>query len=198
LSIKARVYGWIFLGLVVLPSSSAQAYEYGDYSEPDVPSDHSMQRPYRWRPVESNETAHGTRDNAAYPPDRAQGPPQYRDYTDTPFGLPQGVYRPVKERHNIIPHHQGYRFRPLTPNEQVRVRTRNKDQQNATRHMMDGVRPEYRSQTTDGPVTPGQGGVRFRPDVRFPSPGEDPLQNYSPNPGFSDLYPSTLFRPLRN
>ncbi len=198
MSIKTRVYGWIFLGLAALPGSPAQASEYGIYSAPGVRTDYSAQPSPRWRPLGSNETGRETHDNVSYPPDRALGPPPYRDYTDSPFGLPRGVYRPVEERHNITPHHQGYRFRPLTPNEQVRVRKRNADQQNAVRRRMDGFRPEYASQTADAPVTPGQEGFRFRPDARFPSQNEDPLQHYNPNPEFSELYPTTQFRPLQN
>lgn len=46
------------------------------------------------------------------------------DYAQPPAGLPRGLYRPVEERHTITPHLEGYRFRPLRPDEQVRLKAR--------------------------------------------------------------------------
>ncbi|MET0028895.1 MAG: hypothetical protein ABW101_14805 [Candidatus Thiodiazotropha sp.] len=198
MSIKASVYGWVLLGLSISHGSLVLAAEYGYYPSQDNRSYTAAGMPDRWRPLEQDEVAKQARDSAQSYQDRLSSSPQYQDYTDIPYGLPRGVYRPVEERHNITPHHQGYRFRPLTPNEQVKVRKRNTDHQNELRRSTDLAHPSYGQIMPGGSALTGQQSLRFRPDKRLPSMSENPMQNFRPDPEFTELYPPTLFRPLHN
>ncbi|MET0066155.1 MAG: hypothetical protein ABW076_07400 [Candidatus Thiodiazotropha sp.] len=194
MSIKLQVYAWILTGLAVLPGISVQAAEYPGAAQT---GGYHTGIPNRWRPLDSTETERQTpHDNSsqAY----TSGIPQYQDYTDTPYGLPRGVYRPVEERHIITPHHKGYRFRPLTPNEQVRVHKRNTDQLQEMSRARNDRRPVYTPRGADASAFSGQSGFRFRPDDRLPSMTDSPSRSYPPNPEFTELYPSNLFRPLQN
>jgi hypothetical protein len=198
LSIKTTLYGWILLGMSVLPGGLVQAAEYGSYAEQSGWPGNFAENPGRWRPLDQDEITHQTRDRAQSYPDVPIRPPQYQDYTDTPYGLPRGVYRPVEERHNITPHLQGYRFRPLTPNEQVRVRKRNMDHQNEASRSAGVARPTYSPLLPSERGFTGQESLRFRPDKRLPSISDNPLLNNTSDPEFTELYPPTQFRPLHN
>ncbi len=198
MSINTTFYGWILLGLSMLPGSPVQAVEYGSYVERSGWSGDYAESPVRWRPLDEDEITQQARDRATSYRGLPTRPPPYQDYTDTPYGLPRGVYRPVEERHNITPHHQGYRFRPLTPNEQVRVRKRNIDHQNEMSRSTGEARPTYSPRVSSGSGFTGQENLRFRPDKRLPSISNNPLRNDTSDPEFTELYPSTQFRPLHN
>ncbi|MCG7899001.1 MAG: hypothetical protein JAY99_05070 [Candidatus Thiodiazotropha lotti] len=128
---------------------------------------------YQWRPLNQHqEMASQTEREWKRSADQSTQP--YRDYTDTPFGLPEGTYRPVPQRHEITPYHQGYRFRPLNPSEQERIKQRNLTNRE-TRQPVGELRFRPQQSTSEtGRFGYSQGNqYRFRPDERldrgFPS-----------------------------
>ena len=100
------------------------------------------------------------------------------DYTDEPFGLPPGTYRPVEQRHTIIPHLEGYRFRPLVPEEQLRNRERNEEQ--ASMRQEEGW-AGFGSQSGGGgyPSAGKRPDFRFRPDSRLDAPTRNAPSRYA-------------------
>jgi hypothetical protein len=117
---------------------------------------------YRWRPLDE--------ENAGAQAER-RGPPTNRmpaveDYTDEPFGLPPGTYRPIEQRHTITPHLEGYRFRPIVPEEQVRNRTQNE-------------RQEQSLSDRNYPQSAGQGEPAYE---GYPMGGQVPSYNFRPDP----------------
>jgi hypothetical protein len=123
---------------------------------------------YQWRPLNERRGS-TTTPNSDWKGQDYQPTQHYSDYTDTPFGLPRGSYRPVKQRHEITPH-QGYRFRPLSPTEQQRLKQRNLVKQDS---QQSSGRPRFRPQHFSSEV--GRFGYssgkqyRFRPDERLDS-----------------------------
>ena len=185
---------WPLLVIVMGYGAAAMAQQpYADYRfrEPSV----EMERPdqgsgamnYRWRPQESDNSERQTE----VPPERAPRREAYgssgTDYMDEPFGLPRGTYRRIEERHTIVPHDEGFRFRPLKPEEQARVKERNqRDRQ--TNPGGSGIDRRWGDPRFDGmPSTPA-----FRPDKRldggaresrgrYTYPENRQLQQFRPN-----------------
>ncbi|MET0050722.1 MAG: hypothetical protein ABW095_06520, partial [Candidatus Thiodiazotropha sp.] len=62
----------------------------------------------------------------------------------------------------------------------------------------DLAHPSYGQIMPGGSALTGQQSLRFRHDKRLPSMSENPMQNFRPDPEFTELYPPTLFRPLHN
>lgn len=156
----------LILAIYATPASSQQAtgtYPFqGENSNRHFPyTPRQVDRGLRWRPLESEEGS-GT----AEPEVNLPAYSGRRDYTDEPFGLPRGTYRRIEERHTITPHLEGYRFRPIDPDEQVRNRGRNEQQERADRNRSyapprgydgsDGFRPSGQPPT-----------IKFRPDGRL-------------------------------
>lgn len=145
---------------------SAESFDAGaSYSErPEQAGFDRLQ--YRWRPLDGEE-----------PPPVLQWPeyatvnernlPAYHDYADTPPGLPRGVYRPVRERHKITPHHQGYRFRPLSPAEQVRIKERNSAARDGDKQPGLVFRSQRQAVHGRDSTVSRQSRYRFRPDKRL-------------------------------
>jgi hypothetical protein len=115
---------------------------------------------YRWRPLKDEADADVNR----YREDRFTDKPGSYDYTDEPFALPRGTYRRIEQRHTITPYHEGYRFRPIDPLEQLRNRNRNKRQERSER---------------DRSVTRQRPNWRFRPDPRLDKDGGGAPSRYA-------------------
>jgi hypothetical protein len=119
-------------------------------------------RSLRWRPLDEDPAGDSYRR-----PDTHAGPyPGASDYTDEPLGLPRGTYRAIEKRHTITPHLEGYRFRPIDPNEQLRNRSRNDSQEQSMR----GHAASQWDRTTNAP-----------PYGYGPS-AQAPVLNYRPDP----------------
>lgn len=129
---------------------------------PPAPPQESRQ--LRWRPLEE---ASGEGSGKRPARQTGEGYPGVSDYTDEPFGLPRGTYRRIEERHTITPHLEGYRFRAIDPDEQLRNRSRNQTQEQYSRGQ-----PFYRSARQNGDIEAdrlrGQPpALNFRPDPRL-------------------------------
>ncbi|MCG8050402.1 MAG: hypothetical protein JAZ15_04305 [Candidatus Thiodiazotropha endolucinida] len=128
---------------------------------------------HQWRPL-NEEQGSGVQAGGEWRGSADRSTHSYRDYTDTPFGLPEGTYRPVPERHEITPYHQGFKFRPLNPAEQERVKQRNLTNREVRQPSGQlRFRPQQ-SGSESGRFGYSQGNqYRFRPDERldrgFPS-----------------------------
>jgi hypothetical protein len=127
---------------------------------------------YRWRPLEQEDPG----GQPQSPPAReGYGHPQGSGYTDEPFGLPRGTFRRIEERHTITPHHEkGFRFRPIDPDEQERVKERNaNDRQSYPRNpVMRGNGETYPADRIPSPP-------KFRPDKRLDKGARGPDSRYS-------------------
>ncbi|MCU7827727.1 MAG: hypothetical protein KZQ85_01535 [Candidatus Thiodiazotropha sp. (ex Myrtea sp. 'scaly one' KF741663)] len=164
----------LLIALLGVPGMCPAQQPYGDFHYPgrqagDVRSYGLMEDAlqYRWRPLGTEASV------PTQPPvlrDQRLDTPTYpsrSDYVDEPLGLPPGTYRRIEERHTITPHREGFRFRPIDPNEQQRVKDHNKGQ--------------YRKNTNTSTRQPtisgwGNGGYqmenlppkpKFRPDKRL-------------------------------
>ncbi|MCU7892148.1 MAG: hypothetical protein KZQ78_11260 [Candidatus Thiodiazotropha sp. (ex Ustalcina ferruginea)] len=156
---------------------------------------------YRWRPLNGDMEYSGLTDQAFQ--GQGKDEPGYfssvTDYADTPSGLPRGVYRPVQERHNITPHKEGFRFRTLTPSEQLRVKRRNQENRQSP-NRVEKNRSEKAPLNPYGAYTDANNreGFRFRPDKRLDKKGrgsgrrEDHTFPY--DPAFTGTYPAPIFR----
>lgn len=161
---------WPLLVIVMGYCAAAMAQQpYPDYRfrQPDT----EMRRPdrgadamqYRWRPLDA---AGDSGEQAQAPP--AHGPRREAygtpgsDYTDEPFGLPRGTYRRIEERHTIVPHDEGFRFRPLKPEEQERVKERNQRDRRSYPET-----PDMNGRWGDPRGNSMQTPPKFRPDKRF-------------------------------
>jgi hypothetical protein len=140
---------------------------------------------YRWRPLKKREEQVTTSPGIDWGRSATPLAPQYRDYADTPSGLPRGVYRPVPKRHQITPHHQGYRFRPLSPAEQERIKKRNIANRESNQPPRELVFRPYRRTTGRRSYSlSAQGQYRFRPDKRLEESPSRIVPLYSLEPGF--------------
>ncbi|MCG7938218.1 MAG: hypothetical protein N0C88_05085 [Candidatus Thiodiazotropha lotti] len=138
---------------------------------------------YQWRPRNQQQEA-APLAGSDWKGAAGRSTQSYRDYTDSPFGLPEGTYRPVPQRHEITPYHQGYRFRPLNPSEQKRIK-----QHNLTNREIRQPSGELRFRPQQSTSEIGRFGYsqgnqyRFRPDERldrgFPS-GTTPFYTSEP------------------
>lgn len=127
------------------------------------PSGANYRSPLRWRPLESEEAAGGSLSDRRV----SNSSSTVYDYTDEPFGLPRGTYRSIEQRHTITPHHEGFRFRPIDPGEQLRNRERN--QSSAQRREGDYATPNGRHNSIPEGYQQGMQPpvIKFRPDARL-------------------------------
>ncbi|MES9973028.1 MAG: hypothetical protein ABW094_02130 [Candidatus Thiodiazotropha sp.] len=159
---------------------------------------------YRWRPLNEEEEklieSSAEPDNARRPNQSTLYPSSVIDYAEAPPGLPRGVYRPVEERHTITPHMDGFRFRELTPDEQLRIKRRNEIYNQAWQP----DRSENRSILSSGGYSQGQpeiqrqGTYKFRPDKRLDKKrggNWGRSQSFPYNPAFTEAYQTPMFRP---
>jgi hypothetical protein len=151
-------------GNLVLAQDAYDTYLHNLYADQQLaPASPQNGGFYRWRPLEEESSK-------ASPQLRQPRPAWGRgvtDYTDEPFGLPPGTYRPIEQRHTITPHLEGYRFRPIKPEEQRRNRARQE-----TRGRIHDEQDLRQSNEREGLSDAyGAGGKRpaynFRPDPRF-------------------------------
>ena len=162
----------LLLGLVCLVApvqlfAERYAYPVNDPNSARPQSGSGVYGQYQWRPLnDRQQTAPAANQEWRGSVDRSSQP--YRDYTDSPFGLPEGTYRPVPQRHEITPYHQGYRFRPLSPSEQERIKQRSVTERDS--HQPSG---ELRFRPQQSTSEAGRFGYshgneyRFRPDERL-------------------------------
>ncbi|PVV13124.1 MAG: hypothetical protein B6D77_04750 [gamma proteobacterium symbiont of Ctena orbiculata] len=163
-----------------------------------------QQESYRWRPLnDEDDQLHVDSPAESFNEQR-----QYRqslypssvvDYAETPPGLPRGVYRPVEERHAITPHKDGYRFRTLTPKEQLRIKRRNEEYTQYQRPPGNESRM-FLSTDSYGLTEPRrQKTYKFRPDKRLDKKqgggNWGPRDLFPYNPAFTDAYQTPMFRP---
>ncbi|MES9826937.1 MAG: hypothetical protein ABW201_01565 [Candidatus Thiodiazotropha sp.] len=158
---------------------------------------------YRWRPLNEEETlieSSAEPDSARRPNQSILYPSSIIDYAEAPPGLPRGVYRPVEERHTITPHMDGFRFRELNPDEQLRIKRRNEIYNQAWQP----DRSENRSIQSSGGYSHGQpeirrqGAYKFRPDKRLEKKhggNRGLFQPFPYNPAFTEAYQTPMFRP---
>jgi hypothetical protein len=160
-----------------LPAEQAYGtYPYSLYTEQhSAPAAAKNRGYYRWRPLEEEDSKASTELRQPRPAWGRGG----TDYTDEPFGLPPGTYRPIEERHTITPHLEGYRFRPIDPDEQRRNRMRNKSQE---RIQAEGGGPQSNGRegvpgaSYTGEQTPA---FMFRPDPRLDTPTRGAPSRYA-------------------
>jgi hypothetical protein len=158
---------------------------------------------FRWRPLNGDEAKpHKDSSGGSYG-DRADSqstryPPRYTDYADTPPGLPHGVYRPVEERHTIVPHMDGYRFRTLGPDEQLRIKRRNERYHQSWQPKQSEPRSSPSTGVYSYSEPQRQEAYKFRPDARLEKQirrdwGRSDTFPY--NPAFTETYQTPMFRP---
>jgi hypothetical protein len=158
---------------------------------------------FRWRPLnEEEEKLHQNSSTGSYTgrvnKSSVLYPPAFTDYAETPPGLPRGVYRPVEERHTIIPHKNGFRFRTLTPAEQERIKRRNALYNQywlPERSEKQSLPP---SDSYSYSVPRRQEAYRFRPDKRLDKKrggNWERSETFPYNPAFSEAYQAPVFRP---
>jgi hypothetical protein len=163
---------WLLLCSVCLLAPMCLSAEYHVYPLGRQPASIKSDGQYQWRPLSQQQEGAATSNREQQASD-VRSSQLYRDSTDTPFGLPRGSYRPVPQRLEITPYHQSYRFRPLSPSEQERIKQRKPASQDS--HPTSG---ELRFRPQNSPSETGRFGYssskpyRFRPDPRL-------------NPGFS-------------
>lgn len=121
--------------------------------------------PLRWRPLESESTQEDS-GNRGWT--QNEGPSTY-DYTDEPLGLPRGTYRRIEQRHTITPHSEGYRFRPIKPDEQQRNRARNENADQIHQGAMTVPQSAYQNGVQNHTQDRRGPEVLFRPDARLDS-----------------------------
>ncbi|MEW8031452.1 MAG: hypothetical protein AB2540_01505 [Candidatus Thiodiazotropha endolucinida] len=159
---------------------------------------------YRWRPLNEEEEklieSSADSANVRRPNQSTLYPSSVIDYAETPPGLPRGVYRPVEERHTITPHMDGFRFRELTPDEQLRIKRRNE----IYNQSWQPDRSDNRSILSSGGYSHGQpeiqrqGAYKFRPDKRLDKKrggNWERSQSFPYNPAFTEAYQAPMFRP---
>jgi hypothetical protein len=164
--LQINIY-WLLLSSVCLLAPISLFAEYPLYPSGRQQASIESHRQYQWRPLQDGAVNSNRESQASAAPSNQH----YRDYTDTPFGLPMGSYRPVEQRHEITPHHQGYRFRPLSPSEQERIKQRNlasQDSHQASAELR--FRPHNSSSETGRFGYSSDKQYRFRPDPRL-NPG---------------------------
>jgi hypothetical protein len=182
--------------VIIMGSGAAMAQQpYADYRfrNPDPSVETGVSEPgagamnYRWRPLEQ-EAPDGQPES---PPERGPATkgysyPRNLDYTDEPLGLPRGTYRRIEERHTITPHDKGYRFRPIGPDEQERVKERNANDRQTYTDIpgMNGRGDAYRSDSRPSPPI-------FRPDKRLDKGTRGSTDRYS----YPEGRPLPQFRP---
>ncbi|MES9968727.1 MAG: hypothetical protein ABW092_01755 [Candidatus Thiodiazotropha sp.] len=158
---------------------------------------------YRWRPL-TDEDDQLRVDSPAesfkqqqYP--QSVYPSSVIDYAETPPGIPHGVYRPVEERHTITPHMDGYRFRTLTPKEQLRIKRRNEEYNQSKQPLASEKRIILSTDDYGLTETQHQKVYRFRPDKRLDKKQNAgnwrPRDAFPYNPAFTDAYQAPIFRP---
>lgn len=178
---------------------------YADYQYRVQPEDGLgfQQDQFRWRPLSGDEDKLSNKSSVGSFKGQRQNqstlyPPSVIDYAETPPGLPRGVYRPVEERHAIIPHMDGFRFRTLTPDEQQRIKRRNE-------YYNQSWQPKQ-SENRSSPSTDGysysepqrQGAYKFRPDKRLDKKrggNWERSHGFPYNPAFTEAYQTPMFRP---
>ncbi len=178
------VYG----GLVSAQEAyGANTYQYRLHDRRLAPAPSQNSRQPRWRPLEEE-----SGNDSGSTPNRQMGSyPGVSDYTDEPFGLPPGTYRRIEERHIITPHFEGYRFRPIDPDEQLRNQTRNQAQDQIKRKQRF---PQPARQDGWGEVDrlwEQSPAMNFRPDPRLDKQRRETPQRYA-YPMGSD---APVFRP---
>ncbi len=160
----------------------------------------SQQNHYRWRPLNEEEkrsdsSVEAYRDTFQTP--RPVYSPPAMDYAETPPGLPRGVYRPVEERHNITPHLEGFRFRTLSPSEQLRIKRRNEEYNQSTKPRRGESRRRFSFDDNSRFDANHQAGYRFRPDKRLDnrhSGGWRGSYTFNPNtPAFTETYQAPAY-----
>lgn len=199
----------VFLGLVCLVGlGEVLAREpYADYPFRSQARADAVYRQdhFRWRPLNQEEARLHENPSTGPYSDTDQGqtrpaiyPPIYTDYAETPPGLPRGVFRPVEERHAIIPHMDGYRFRTLTPDEQQHIKRRNERYEQAWQPKR---REKHSSSSLDGysyAEPQRRETYRYRPDERLDNKRGGNWgrpDGFPYNPAFTDAYQAPMFRP---
>jgi hypothetical protein len=179
---------------------------FADYQFRSQPQDgvvYQQQDQFRWRPLSEEETRHNNSSTERFK-GREQNrsvlyPPSMLDYADTPPGLPRGVYRPVEQRHTITPYQDGFRFRTLTPDEQLRTKRRNEYYNQSWQPRQS----ENRSVLPDSDfyrfsASQRQEAYKFRPDKRLEkNRGGNWGRSYAfpYNPASTEAYQIPMFRP---
>ena len=151
-------------------------YRYPESSLEPLPMSGAQQqsRYLRWRPLEQDtgEASANTHGGESSPY------PGAGDYTDQPPGVPAGTYRRIEERHTITPQLEGYRFRPIDPEEQVRNRSRNETQERENRERSFSRTWGSRIDEVYRGGEPSSDYI-FRPDPRLDSSSQERPPRYS-------------------
>jgi hypothetical protein len=207
-SLRIDALLWLVFLVCLVGLGEALAREpYADYlprSQPQQGFAHQQDH-FRWRPLNEDEE-NLRKDSSAAGSSTTRGqsqtvlyPPTFTDYADAPPGLPRGVYRPVEQRHTIVPHVGEYRFRTLGPDEQQRIKRRNERYNQSWQPKQD---EPWSSPSSGGGYSysepQDQEAYRFRPDKRLDKKrdsnwGRSDLFPY--NPAFTEAYPAPMFRP---
>jgi hypothetical protein len=165
---------------------------YADYQYRTQPeAGFGFQDQFRWRPLKEEDKGQRQNQPTLYPPSVV-------DYAETPPGLPRGVYRPVEERHNITPHKNGFRFRNLTPEEQLRIKRRN-ERYNQSWQLKQSENRSFPSSDGYSYSEPQRQEVyKFRPDKRLDKKrggNWGRSHDFPYNPAFTETYQAPIFRP---
>jgi hypothetical protein len=197
--------GLVFLACLVGLGEVLAREPYADYqfrSRPQHGYDYQQEH-FRWRPLNGDE-AKPHKDSAAesfagqpHTPSTFY-PPTFTDYADTPPGLPRGVYRQVEERHTIVPHMDGYRFRTLGPDEQQRIKRRNERYNQSWQSKQSKQRSSPSSGGYSYSESLRQEAYKFRSDKRLEKQSRRDwglTDTFPYNPAFTEAYQTPMFRP---
>lgn len=177
----------VYVGLVSAQGDYGAYPYYNSFQDQQVaPMPQQQTRFLRWRPLDeaSSEAPDGTLDN------RTGGA---HDYADQPNGTPPGIYRRIEERHTITPQLEGYRFRPIVPEEQLRNRSRNETQHRANRDRSYSRRVFPRGAYENYQRREQPPSLNFRPDPRL----DDGSSKAPPRYTFPMGSAAPMFRPQR-
>lgn len=117
--------------------------------------------------------------------------PPATDYAEPPPGLPRGLYRQVEQRHTITPHIEGYRFRPIEPEEQIRNKERIEEERSSG--TTDTTQMPNRHEFYNGyvPQESRQPKAVYRPDKRLDKGSRQGIKRYP----YDTASPMPQFRP---
>jgi hypothetical protein len=177
----------VYVGLVSAQGGyGAYPYDNSFQDQRTAPMAQQQTQFLRWRPLDeaSSETPDGMLDS------RIGGS---HDYADQPNGVPPGTYRRIEQRHTITPQLEGYRFRPIKPEEQLRNRSRNETQYRANRDRRYSQRVVPRGAHENYRRREQPSSLNFRPDPRLDNGSSKAPPRYTFPMGST----APVFRPQR-
>lgn len=179
------------LGIIVHGSVSPQDYA-KSYTYPSAVPKTDFHSGYQWRPEETFSQGEG---NA---PTFRGGAELLPGGTQSTFGLPPGVYRPLESQRSVSPQVGAYRFRSISPEEQSRPKRTESQVSKENYNPSSGYQGYSNDRSQPFNAYERQQRYRFRPDERFPEEEygrQNRLRLMKPqHQTYPPTYPPLIFR----